>query len=777
MNKKSINWIVVSLVLLSGIMIYISFESDYVHAGAVIHVGLGPGNDSATISDGILLANDGDTIYVHGGIYSESIIVNKTVTLTGESKENTLINGTASTHVIMVRADWINITGFEITGGGESSAGIYVKGYKGCSISDNIIRDTGYGIFILSSANNTISENNISNSGNEGIYVENSPHNGISFNGILNSSHNGIGLHQVSNNTVSLNNISGCEKDGINFYNLSDSTISENHISDNSWNGIFGSLSTKNTISENNINNNSKWAASLSLGNNNTITDNIIHNNSEGIGLRDISENNKILTNNVSGGTLGIYSESKNDIISDNTCINGWLGIRTSDAENITITGNTVSGIEISSSSNITVLRNIIPGISKRVYVYFSDFNTFKNNQVELIHLVGSENNTFLENTVGRFNIDRGSDFNIFSRHNISNSLFGFEIDRSSNNLIQNNNVSNCTYALHLILNAQNNTFISNKLSSNNYGVFISDSSHNNINDNIVVNNEYGFYLEKSQDNVITNNSVMSNSEYGFYLLSEGNSIFHNFIVDNENQSHDDTVNGNQWDNGYPSGGNYWSDYLGYDNFSGELQDILGGDGLGDIPYIIDNNSHDNYPVYKSSGPILPQAPQNLQVASGFSEITLTWQEPFSDGGDPVTNYKVYRGLSEDDMEVLADLGYVLSYTDSDVEKDVNYFYKVSAVNGISEGPLTNYVNATLQIKPTSGGNDTGGMILIIIVVIIVAVVLLLLVLLMRKRMEDEEDVEQEQFESNEEKSKTLDEQFPPQDEHLSDSEDGEDLS
>jgi parallel beta-helix repeat protein len=53
----------------------------------------------------------------------------------------------------------------------------------------------------------------------------------------------------------------------------------------------------------------------------------------------------------------------------------------------------------------------------------------------------------------------------------------------------------------------------------------------------------------------------------------------------------------NNWDDGYPSGGNYWSDYNGTDLYSGPYQNETGSDGIGDTPYVIDANNQDNYPL------------------------------------------------------------------------------------------------------------------------------------------------------------------------------------
>lgn len=79
---------------------------------------------------------------------------------------------------------------------------------------------------------------------------------------------------------------------------------------------------------------------------------------------------------------------------------------------------------------------------------------------------------------------------------------------------------------------------------------------------------------------------------------SSHNKIYHNNIVDNSQQVNITTPGyGNSWDDGYPSGGNYWSDYTGLD---------ASGDGIGDTPYVIDANNMDHYPLITSYIPEFP---------------------------------------------------------------------------------------------------------------------------------------------------------------------------
>jgi hypothetical protein len=118
-------------------------------------------------------------------------------------------------------------------------------------------------------------------------------------------------------------------------------------------------------------------------------------------------------------------------------------------------------------------------------------------------------------------------------------------------------------------------------------------------------------------NNLITNNYIHSNVEEGIYIGygNYDNLIYHNHFEANNNASNVFDSNHTQaidfstnfWDNGYPEGGNYWSDWLSPDSLNGPAQDLAGADGIVDFPYELDINTNDTYPLTKS--PLAPQGP------------------------------------------------------------------------------------------------------------------------------------------------------------------------
>ena len=91
----------------------------------------------------------------------------------------------------------------------------------------------------------------------------------------------------------------------------------------------------------------------------------------------------------------------------------------------------------------------------------------------------------------------------------------------------------------------------------------------------------------------------------------------------------------------------------------------------------------------------VPGAPTLNSATPGNGQVTLSWSAPSSNGGSAVTSYKVYRGTSAGSESYLTTVGNVLSYTNGGLANGQTYYYKVSAVNAVEEGALSNEVSAT----------------------------------------------------------------------------------
>jgi len=122
------------------------------------------------------------------------------------------------------------------------------------------------------------------------------------------------------------------------------------------------------------------------------------------------------------------------------------------------------------------------------------------------------------------------------------------------------------------------------------------DGAHNvTVAGNHVVTYHDGINIWASSDVTIRDNNIDSTETAVPVRDSSNVRVFHNRIKGD--QLHAVDTGSNQWDDGYPSGGNYWSNYTGSDTYSGPAQDQPGRDGIGDTPFIIDNDSQDRYPL------------------------------------------------------------------------------------------------------------------------------------------------------------------------------------
>ncbi len=128
-----------------------------------------------------------------------------------------------------------------------------------------------------------------------------------------------------------------------------------------------------------------------------------------------------------------------------------------------------------------------------------------------------------------------------------------------------------------------------------------------------------------------------------------------------------------------------------------------------------------------------PSEPTDLTVTETDGNATITWGAPEDDGGRPVTGYILFKGTSPDDLGELATLGLETSYTDTEVEPGIRYYYKVLAVNAEGQGNLTESVSVTIQ-KEEDDDEDGFPWIMVVAVVIFALIVVGAILASRRKR-------------------------------------------
>jgi len=250
------------------------------------------GADFTSIQVAIDSAISGDSIYVYAGAYSENVVVNKQLTLEGEGAEVvTVTNRTSDSPVFNVTADYVNISGFTLTGatGWGARAGMYLCDVDQCTISNNDVLVNCEGIYLYHSDNNTIIDNNASSSVGcgSGIFLRSSDSNCIINNNASNNEYPGIylvasGSNTIAGNTLVNNTACNYTYGGLELYfSSSSNTITNNTIIDNVGNGIrIWDSSNSNTLTNNIIESNNHYGVYLSSSSNNLVFHNNLVNNS-----------------------------------------------------------------------------------------------------------------------------------------------------------------------------------------------------------------------------------------------------------------------------------------------------------------------------------------------------------------------------------------------------------------------------------------------------------------------------------------------------------------
>jgi parallel beta-helix repeat protein len=265
---------------------------------------------------------------------------------------------------------------------------------------------------------------------------------------------------------------------------------------------------------------------------NNNITGNIIRRNVYSVYVGYGTQGNYVTNNTIQQSSQGILCIGNNHHIVGNNVSYNWDGIYVSDTIN-TLINNTVAwnynfGIDLG-AYEVTLRRNNMTG--NRL-----NFITWESVLSQLVNDIDTSNT-------------------------INGKPMYYWINQSDKTV-----PSDAGYVA--VINSTNITVEGLNLTNNGQGILVAYSS-----------------------NVTVENCNLTSNWWGVRLLSSSNvSIYHNNIIDNYIQY--ETNSENLWDDGYPSGGNYWSDYTGMDEKGGLYQNETGSDGVGDTAY-----GQDRYPL------------------------------------------------------------------------------------------------------------------------------------------------------------------------------------
>jgi len=468
----------------------------------------------------------------------------------------------------------------------------------------------------------------------------------------------GVYLKYVKNCTFSGNTITntyGIAGAGVYFEGVSNSTFSGNTMTNNTNFGVYLAGSS-NIFSGNTVTNGSRYGVYLPMSSKNIFSGNTITNNFDtgvsivggiyGVGFMNNTFHGNTITNNGKGVSLGLLA---GDTFSGNN-----------------ITNNSQYGILLSSSLNNSIIGNNIT-----------------NNGGGIAFNSGSANNVFrgnsMTNNSRNFVFDRVD--SLVNDVDPSNTVDGKPVYY----WVNKRDATVPTDAGDVVLaNCTSITVQNLNLAANGAGIYLVGTTHSLIGKNNLLNG-VGIWLDyiSTPDYYrgSNNNSIVANSVTNSHIYidsSSNNAIYHNNFVNSV--AHVSLGSANVWDDGYPSGGNFWSSYTGTDS---------NGDGIGDTPYLIgDANNQDRYPLV---APVVWDYATPIPVVLGG---TVNWVSLSSNS--TISAFKFNQAQRQ--------ISYRATGTDGTIG-----FCQITIPNALLSGPYNVLVNnsSPLILKETSNGTHT----------------------------------------------------------------------
>jgi parallel beta-helix repeat protein len=580
-------------------------------------------DDYPTIQQAVNCASDGDTVFVRKGQYNETVTVYKSLFLLGEDNQSTIIDANSVGPDLLIIHDNVNVTGFTIrntpapppkgslpfSSYPTQDSGIEISNVSHCFIYRNYLTDNARGVCIENSSQICVTQNEFGQN-YKCVELVSSTNNHIMHNvingGCTDFAH-GIIITSSTNNYVVNNTITGASA-AIALHSASENTFRDNKLTNNYMNfavtgnnisSFINNVDTSNTLDGKPI---YYW-----IGKSNEIVPSdaacIVLVNCKGIIVQDfelVSSKNEIVLANTNNSIINCnklaYTNRTKYTYGERKALE-ILVFSSFDNEFISNYAN----FNLNYSSHNRITHNM--GL---VHLTNSTFNNITENHLAPIcflgggdrskgvYLINSSHNWVEKNNITGFNrgikITESSYNNTILGNKITDHSMGIECSESpadgGYNIIFGNNITDCDYGIALyshFTRVIGNTIMHHS----NWGIVLGDSVNCCIIGNVIDGLHLGERGVNTQNcsiigNNITNTRVNNQLRIFFRSAYPGTFYHNNFLYTITMRSEVSHI----WDNG--SEGNYWSDYNGTDS---------NGDGIGDTPYIIDENNQDNYPL------------------------------------------------------------------------------------------------------------------------------------------------------------------------------------
>lgn len=462
--------------------------------------------------------------------------------------------------------------------------GIRLQQAIGVTVEGNLIYGNGHGLVLYQTHGNTIADNTVTNN-TQGIAPG-----GVAGFGV------GIYLNMAGSNTLRNNSMPD------NRFNFCvDAHSIEDYSNDidesNTANGkrIYYWLNQKdkqvpsdaacvllinstNILVENlNVSNHCGFGVLLWSTTNSTVRNVISSNNANGIGLT-LSSGNVVENNTVTDilPQVGIWLQDA----SYNTLRNNIM------LRNVMSFGAVSNGPSVSIQAWMNDIDNSNTIDGKPIYYWVGQHNLAVPNDAAVAYLVNCSGITIRDLSV-------------------SNTFLGITLVNTNNSVIDNVTTHYCVDGVAMVFS--NNNSISNSLITD--GVWWSSGG-------VLIGCDNNTIMNSTFSNMLAFQAPSGGppSGFGLFVIGNNNKVFHNSFMDNTvHIGSMQSSEGNVWDDSYPSGGNYYSNYTGDDAFCGPYQNVSGSDGIGDTPYIVDPGNQDHYPLIK---------PYGIQHDIGITNVT-----------------------------------------------------------------------------------------------------------------------------------------------------------